>query len=115
MEKKLAEYKCDTNEALSLKLGMCVHFLQGRWTVFITTELVSSFVRTTAVCNLSKDTVDERLVATLYPSYLSFSIILLIIAPSFQLLCTCKVYSFFLELNTPLLLCSHLQMLIKIS
>lgn len=26
MEKKLAEYKCDTNEALSLKLGMYVHF-----------------------------------------------------------------------------------------
>lgn len=23
MEKKLAEYKCDTNEAISLKVGMC--------------------------------------------------------------------------------------------
>lgn len=27
MEKKLAEYKCDTNEAISLKLGMLVFAL----------------------------------------------------------------------------------------
>lgn len=27
MEKKLAEYKCDTNEALCLKLGMLVFLL----------------------------------------------------------------------------------------
>lgn len=26
MEKKLAEFKCDTNEALSLKLGRFIYF-----------------------------------------------------------------------------------------
>lgn len=54
MEKKLAEYKCDTNEALSLKLGMYVYFLQVKWIVFMTTELVSSFVHIAEVCNLSR-------------------------------------------------------------
>lgn len=49
MEKKLAEYKSDTNEAISLKLGMYIL----KWVMFNTLKFVSSFVLDIAeLCNL---------------------------------------------------------------
>lgn len=50
MEKKLAEYKSETNEAISLKLGM---YIVLKLIIFNTLEFASSFLLyIAALCNL---------------------------------------------------------------
>lgn len=66
MEKKLAEYKCDTNEAICLKLGMYDHHTHKQSGIIFSLQLIVTHLLFISV-RFPEDVEDDG--TTFHPEY----------------------------------------------